>query len=246
MKNIFALSVLFLFTIYSKAGSPDSSATTPVSVLVIPYNPSMHLSDADMDISEGSEMEMPQMRATLRQGLIKQLNKNFEELYDVKGMSNDFVMDDNKDVNAIYHSVYYERDSVYPLKYPKRFAIKDTVPQKKGSVKLKPESQYINTGIYDQSLIPDLSEKHNADYIIFLNEIDIHTHFDDCINLALKIYRRDLKVHYTIFDKNGKQVYGDVAVSHFGSNSNDVNDIMSKNFPGIADYILASLNKVAR
>jgi hypothetical protein len=248
MKNIFLIVFLLSTALSANASTPDTTIVNPhPSVLVVPYMPAMHLSDADIDISQGSEMEIPEMRATLRRGIIKELNKEFAEVYDVKGLKNDFVKDDNDDISSLYHSVVFERDSVYTLKDPARFAIKDTVPVKKGAPKKpKPEWQYINSKIYDEGLISDLSKKYNTDYFIFLNEMDIKTHSEDCINLALKIYRRDLKVHYTIFDRNGKQVYGDVAVSNFDSNSNDVNDIMKKNFPSISAYILASLDKVAK
>jgi hypothetical protein len=252
MKNFLLIVPVFLLIACNVfAGTSDSSAVVKRnSVLVIPYRPAMHFSDTDTDISSGSEMNVSEMRAILRSGIIKELNKKFAEVYDVKGLKNDFVMDNNTDVEALYHAVYFGSDSVYPLKDPERFAVKDTSREKKSTTKkpskIKPETTYINVGVYDKELIPDLAEKQEADYIIFLNEIDINTHFDDCLNLALKIYRRDLKVHYTIFDKRGKQVYGDVAVSHFGSNSNDVNEIMEKNFPGIADYILASFDRATK
>ena len=248
MKYIFAILLLMNIALSANASTPDTTTTNPhPSVLVIPYMPAMHLSDADVDISQGSEMEIPEMRATLRRGIIKELNKDFAEVYNMNGMKNNFVKDDNDDIDALYHAVAFERDSVYTLKDPARFAIKDTVPPKKGAPKKpKPEWQYINAKIYDEGLISELSKKYNTDYFIFLNEMDIKTHSEDCINLAMKIYRRDLKVHYTIFDRNGKQLYGDVAVSNFESNSNDVNEIMKKNFPGISAYILASLDKVAK
>jgi hypothetical protein len=149
-------------------------------------------------------------------------------------------------MEVIYHTVQFEGDSVYPLKYPKTFAVPDTISKKKGHIKPSEDANYINVGIHDEMFIPDLSRKYNTDYIIFLNEIDIKTHFEDCLNLALKIYRRDLKIHYSIFDRNGKQLYGDVAVSHFGTNTNDVKEICRENFPGIAKYILASFDKVAK
>jgi hypothetical protein len=243
MKKIILLAVLIHAAFRVNAALPDSLQEDKISVLVIPYNPSMHLSDSDPHIAEGSELPMNKMRAELRENLIKSLNKNFEEVYDVRSESRDFVQHDNRDMDVVYHTLRFETDSVYTLKYPAKFAVKDTV-KKSGHV--KKESQYMNIGIYDEMLIPDLSEKYNADYFIFLNELEIKTHFDDCLNLALKIYRRDLMVHYSIFDKKGKQVYGDVAVSHFDSNSNDVKEISSKNFPQISKYILASLDKVSK
>lgn len=246
MNRIFTL-LSFLFFSINHTFSQDTAAThTYASVLVIPYMPAMHLSDADVDIADGSQMEIPEMRSALRMGLVKQLNKNFAEIYNMNEMQNDFVKGDNNNLDALYHSVVFQRDSVYTLKFPKKFAVKDTAQKKKTFVKVKPEVQYINAEITDELLIPDLSKRFDADYFIFLNELDIKTHSEDCINLAMKIYRRDLKVHYTIFDKQGKQLYGDVAVANFDSNSNDVNNIMKKNFPAISEYILGSLNKVAK
>jgi hypothetical protein len=206
--------------------------------------PAMHLSDSDPDIAIESQMEMPEMRKAFRDGLVKALNKNFAEVYDVKGTQSDFVIEADRDMDVIYHSLLFETDSTYPSKNPKKFAVKDTItPKLKDAAKLKPEKHYINIGIADQTLSPDLSEKFKSDYFIFINELDIKTNFDDCLNLALKIYRRDLKVHYSIFDRHGKQVYGDVAVAHFESNANDVNEIIDKNFPQISDYILKSFSR---
>lgn len=239
MKYFFALILLFSFTL--RTYSVTDSTARPASVLIIPYQPAMHLSDADQDISEGSDLAMPEMRAAFRKGIIRQLNKNFAEVYNVRGVNNDFVKEGN-DLDLIYHTLMFESDSVYPLKDPARFAVKDTSVKKKKSPATV-DSKYINVGIYDSALLPELTKKYDADYIIFLNELDIKTHYDDCLNLALKIYRRDLKIHYSIFDREGKQIYGDVAVSHFESNANDVNEIIKKNFPAISDYIIGSLKK---
>jgi len=250
MKKIIVAAILS-FTVFSSvaiAAADSSLASAKQSVLVIPYMPAMHLSDADPDLSHGSEMPMPDMRKALRDGLIKSLNRNFAEIYDMKGESADFVANDNRETDIIYHTVVFESDSVYPLKYPSKFALRDTIVKKNGKVvkKIKPESKYINVGIYDPALVPDLSKKYDADYVIFINELDIKTHFEDCLDLAMKIYRRDYLVHYSIFDKLGNQVYGDIAVVNSDSNTNDVNDIVNKNFPVIADYVLNSLQRVER
>jgi hypothetical protein len=246
--NILGL-LLFLFYFgnnFSANGQSDSivAAKTP-SVLIVPYSRMMHLSDADIDIANGSDMEIPKMREIFRKELIKSLNEKFAYTSDLNESQHDFVKSEEPGSDAIYHSLLYEQDSIYPLKNPSRFAVKDSLRPK--DVKLsKNESKYINVQVNDQYLVSDLSKQYKADYIIFLNEFDIKTHSDDCINLALQIYRRDLKVHYSIFDKTGKQVYGDVAVAYFDSNSNDVKDISQKNFPAISDYILKSFEKATK
>jgi hypothetical protein len=240
MKHFTAILFFLCINFFAAAGDNSDSLYRP-AVMVIPYMPAMHLSDSDQDISEGSEMDLSEVRSSLRKGIVTALNKKFSDVYDVPGMKANFVNEDNSDMDVLYHSLLFGSDSTYPLKIPSRFSIKDTTVLKIKSA--RKEKSYINVSIADESLIPDFAKKYHADYFIFLNEIDIKTHFDDCLNLALKIYRRELMVHYSIFDKSGKQIYGDVAVSNFESNTNDVKEIANKNFPSIAKYILDSFNK---
>ena len=240
------LSLLLLLPSITFAQSETEESPRKTTVLVIPYQRAMHLSDADMDIAQGSEMDLAMMRETFRNGLLKSLNRTFAEVNDVAGVSNDFVIQSDGDESLLYHSLSFGSDTVYPKKHPSKFAVKDSLPPSVNAGKAKKESNYINVGIYDQLLLPDLARKYDNDYFLFINELDIVTHADDCLNRALKIYRRDLKVHYTIFDRQGRQIYGDVAVSHFPSNSNDVNEIMDNNFPAIANYILASYDRARK
>ena len=101
----------------------------------------------------------------------------------------------------------------------------------------------MNIKLSHPELLTKLSEKYGTDLFVFLNQFEMKTHYDDCLDLALKIYKRELKVHYSIFDATGKQLYGDVAVVYFPSNSNDIIEIMSRNFPKISDYIAKTVPK---
>ena len=243
--RIFLIVLLFFFSsspLFVKA-QDDSSQAVP-KVLLIPYSPMMHLSDSDQDISEGSQEEIGEMRQQLRKNLVAAINKQFAEVVDVKMPQRNFVGKTEDDFQTIYHSLYYEQDSTFPSKFPKLYGRKDTTLYiSKTAKKPVEETVFINSGLRDKLLLHDLADKYGANYFIFLNEIDIKTHFDDCINLALKIYSRDLKVHYSIYDVSGKLVYGDVAVVHFPSNSNNVAEISQKTFPSIASQILRSFTQ---
>jgi hypothetical protein len=238
------ISALFfsvsLLSIKKAFAFSDSTETMRATVLVIPYAPAMHLSDSDPDIAEGSQMELGEIRAALRKGIVEALNKNFKEVYDIPVMRSDFTNEENSDLDILYHSLQYSSENTKAGKGRSVFAKKDSSVVSKNSI--TNERTFINVQVNDETLIPDFAQKFNADYFIFLNELDIKTHTEDCINLAMKNYRRDFKIHYTIFDKTGKQIHGDVAVSHFESNANDVKEIIDKNFPAIANYILQSLN----
>ena len=44
-----------------------------------------------------------------------------------------------------------------------------------------------------------LSEKYGTDIFVFMSQLEIKTNYDDCLNLALKIYQREIKVHFAIY-----------------------------------------------
>lgn len=243
MRLLFSLLLCFVF-LSLHAQNKDSVQT---SVLVIPYLPGMHLSDSDQDIADESQMDLGEMRSTLRFGLVKALNKRFSEVHDTKVIQTNFVRDEDNDLDNLYHALVFEQDSTSPVKDPKKFANKDTsLNYGKVFKKTKPTETYIAIDVRDQKLLPELSEKYSANYFIFLNEIDIKTHYEDCINLALKIYRRDFTIHYTIMDRVGNRIYGDAVTIHYPSNNNNVKEIIDYNFPKVADYILESYNRALK
>ncbi len=242
---------LLLISPASAAENSDSGATTlrEISFLVLPYKPMMHLSDADYDIARYSEMTPQEIRNELRNGLMKNLNTKLVMEYEAKIPDQDFVQQDDRDLELIYSSVAYGQDTAYPFKAEMK---RDTVMRKMRYAASSTDKtddrlrSYINVSFYDQQLLPDLARKYSADYFIFLNELDIKTHFDDCLDLALKIYQRELKVHYSVFDRSGKQVFGDVASVKFPSNSNFTDEIINNNFPAISDQIISSVKAIGR
>jgi len=251
--GFFFLISLSVITSPAFAGEEDSLSIIPeqrqLSFLIVPYKPMMHLSDADNDLARYSEMNQQEVRNQLRLGLLKNLNTKLVMEYEVKIPDQDFVESDDRDLELIYNSLAFGEDTVFPLKANSK---KDSMHWKKKIFKAETPTKktidktYINVDFYDQHLLSDLATKYRSDYFIFLNELDIKTNFADCLDLALKIYQRELKVHYSVFDRTGKQVFGDVAVVNFPSNSNDVDEIIASNFPGISDHIISSVKEVTK
>lgn len=215
------------------------------AVLMIPYNPTMHLSDSDPDLSEGSGVNVGEMRRILREELLNSLNTVFKEIHDVKMPARNFVAESNSEIDLIYHSLYYDQQKTFPEIYPSRYKHFDTTLYvSKTAKKIVEDRLYIHSGIRDHHLLKDLSEKYGANYFIFLNEVDIKTDYNDHINTSLKLYRRDIKVHFSIYDVSGKPIYGDVAVVHLTTGTSNIRDISAQALPGIARYILKAFNAV--
>ena len=246
MKTFVRSLLFFLPIVLATASAKSPSDQKKASrILLIPYQPAMHLSDADMDIATYSEMDLGQVRTEIREGLLRALRSDLNPLYDVSVLQSDHVGDDENDLALIYRSTFFQQDTIWPISHPQQDSLLQMkrffYAQKK---KLKPEeNRFMNVGFYDQQLISDLARKYNAELFVFLNEVEIKTNYDDCTTPASQVCDREIRVHYSVFDRNGKEVHGDLATSHFPSNTNDVRQIIKTSFPKIAAYIRLSLNK---
>jgi len=229
---------------FTFARQATDSSTTP-RILIIPYQPGMHMPDpADLDISTYSGIQLDEMRKEFREGLLKSLRSKIVTVYDAELLQSDHVGDDDDDNSLIYHAEYFQQDTIWPVAHPKKDSLlkMKTFVNPKSRKPFAIDKLYMNVGFYDQQLLGDFSRKYNVDLFVVLNQFEIRTNFKDCMDLDLKIYDREVRVHYAVFDRDGKQVHGDLAVSHFLSNSNDINEIMRENYPRITEYILTSLN----
>jgi hypothetical protein len=242
---IFSLFLISGFAQDIPAEQHPLTANAYKKILLVPYNPMMHLSDADQHIAEYSELSTQQVRAKFRNGLTKQVSAELMKVYQVQSMTSNVLADNERELDMIYGSLNYREDTIYPVAHP----VKDTLQKKTFFSKTHAKTtevkdlKYMNISLSHPEMLQMLSEKYGTDLFVFLNQFDIVTNYHDCLDLAMKVYTRQLKVHYSIFDASGKQLYGDVAIVDFPSNSNDVNEIVKNNFPALAEYIAKTIPK---
>ena len=91
--------------------------------------------------------------------------------------------------------------------------------------------------IRDTSFLNYLFQLYQSDYIVSINQFEIKTNYNSCIDIANKIYRRELLIHYSILKANGKQVRGNFCMEFFPASTNSDREIVERTFPGIAASI---------
>jgi hypothetical protein len=238
----FVLSVAvaaFLWAATAVAAPPDTVYYS--KILIVPYSPMMHLSDADDAIAAYSQMTPAQVRNQFRTGLMTDLNATLLTRYQTYMLQGSAEGDEVHDLETIYGMVNYGLDTVYPVKYPVR---NDTTPVlRKWFAKKQPvvATQYLNARLSHPELLGAYARKYGTDLFIFINQLEVVTHYKDCYDFALKTYRREFKVHYSVFDSSGRQVYGDVAAFNTSSGVNDVADLVREAFPSISGYVSTHL-----
>ena len=213
-------------------------------VMIIPYEPQMHLSDADLDISNYSDKTPQQIRTMMRSGIIEKLNAKLLGSYKTHSLLQDLRPEARQEMNRIYAGVEYSYDTSFAILHPRPdSSMKGKWNENKARKKelekrsLSGDVRYMNVKMADPNLLKSLNNKYGADLFLFLTQIEIKTNAKDCFDYQTQQYGRDIKIHYTIYNADGEQVYGDVAAVRFASNSNEVDVIIDKNFPLIGDMI---------
>jgi LysM repeat protein len=249
---------------FNDLGTPYTYDSSRKQVLVIPFDPYLYFSDADDEIAARSKMQRTKVREVFRRRLNTLLiAPGYETIHLLGGHNNDSLTD----LNKIYSSVSYNYQAT--LKNPNSIeaqnaqasAATSTKNTKKGNwIKNSvgtitgntPDAtsqystpadngKYFGVAVRNPDFFKYFDEKYSIDYYIFINQFEVKTDYQHCLDRAALNYERTFTVHYSIFDATGKQIAGDKFKVHYNSNNCYVYQIVSDNVPEIAQKILNQL-----
>lgn len=232
-------------------------------IMLIPYNPSkafLAQDGTDRQIAQYSKENLEEIRRRFQFGLNQEVYFKMLARYDSKDMLLDQSNEGKKDLQTLNRIVSYKYETPYSIKDT------DTEEEKTGffdRIKnkfIKPEQletddpnttskfkvpekqiEYMNVHVQNNEIFQYLNEKYGTDLFVFINMFEIKTDYENCVDLQSKRYGRELTVHFSIFDKTGKQIYGDKVSVQYDSSTNDITEIIKSNFPLVADYMTWNL-----
>ena len=228
-------------------------AVNEKSFLLLPYHPDFYLSDAERDISRQSGRDPDEFRTYFRQTLDRNLHEELDKAGRCVSLLQDTTLRSIKILENFYNQTAYnyhepvgKRADVLTGKSEKRKREKayDDLHTAPHSFATRGDARYLRAEVKDTSLLPGLAGRFGADYIISINQLEIKTNYNTCIDIANKIYRREVIVHYSVFDSRGREVAGNFEFSFFPSDSNKDTAIAERCFPEIASAIAKHLSGI--
>jgi hypothetical protein len=254
MKKIFLILFLCLFAFADIDAQEVEDTTQYHYVMLIPFNPRYYLSDADRDIVKQTKMDVHKIRNNFRTSVDRHVQRYINRSHPCISLLNDTA-------DALEETMYYILGQT-GYRYEKAIPLTPKDPESGESMVLTKQTQKENydskiaTGyipvednaLYMHAVIPnakslfnELNEQYNADIFVFLTQLEIKTNYKSCMDIANKIYRREVMLHFSIYDKNGNLLAGSYATSYFPSNTNDMNTIIGECFPQIAEYVAGAI-----
>ncbi len=229
--------------------------------MVIPFEPKLYRSDADRALASANNMSAFELRHRLRYGLTEAVFR--EVARNRKGlmiMGGDEEM--KQDLGYIYQSIGYQyvetpndapevpKNKVQQL-WGKAKALKEKViapePEPESGSRVEDgqmvtvfdkADRFMNTSIHNPAVLDYMSEKYEVEYFIFINQLDILVApGTDYRELESELYRRQIKVHYTILDRAGNEIRGGAARSILPNYTQDLDRIVKDKFTYIGKQI---------
>lgn len=227
-------------------------------VLIIPFDPYLYFSDADDEMAAGSNMHRTKIRQVFRRRMNALLDHpGYENIHLLGGKANDSL----SDLNKIYSSVTYNyQETLYNPNYtpkapenaPATKSNNKTWIQKqkdkitteessKKSITARDNGKYFGVLIRNPEFFNYFNRKYNTDYYIFINQFEVKTNYENCLDRAAQNFDRTFTTHFSIFNSSGKQIAGSKFKLLYNSNSNNVQQIVTDNMLKVAERILAEL-----
>jgi len=234
--------------------SAESDGQDPFTlhrVFLVPYDPLYYLSDADHDLIEQTKIDPQRMRRLFRDNIDYYIKNRIGTYHPCVSALNDAdsIPSLNEALGMVYGTAGYRYEKPMPLPFKKERM--DSVKNKKNPL-LKDaddsriaaqylphpeEDKYMNAVLADPAVLASLYETYDTDIFVFVNQFEIRTNYKSCLDIAKKVYKREILLHFSVFDKNGKQLAGACVTSSFPSDSNNAYDIIRNCFSELAGYV---------
>ncbi|MAY83221.1 MAG: hypothetical protein CMP59_03730 [Flavobacteriales bacterium] len=228
------------------------------SILVVPFEEKMYLSDVNSEIAKANQLSTAQIISRFSNAMDQSIYYAFKDRCQVTNFRNFDDDSASSDLTYVYQNVDLEyvlvkkevktKGGIQSL--TKKFSKKDKASDKydrgglsDGQVVTKSDERerYMKAVVNDQAMLDSMNQRFGNNFILFLNELDFKNDYTDALAMQRMEYQRELKVHFTLYNKEGELLATGVSRTMVPSTENNINEITSKYFPILAKNIFEAL-----
>lgn len=233
----------------TKIGKTDEAKPENFSVLIIPFEPKLYMSQIDKKVNEETKWSFNQIRNKFRSDLHFFISTELKKKFNTYSLLEDSVKT-AKDLEYVYESIGYDYIAVPENNNGKIKTGKEQEQNNSGikngqiETDMKSGKRFMNTKIIAPDLLSYLSNKYGANTFVFINELDIKNEPKAIVDMnSSEAFEREVTVHYTIVDASGNSINSGIATSRFSYNQNKPKAIITENFSKISEQIKNNLDK---
>lgn len=225
------------------------------SVLVVPFESKMYLSDINKALAENNNLSSDQIIQRFTAAIDQSIYYAFQEKCKISSFYGIEDTSVTEDLNYIYDNLLLEYELVsVPEDKSKAEQLKAKLKKKEDNSYQRGQvnngqiittrdvrERYMKTVITDQKMLDSMHFKFDNDYFLFVNQLDIKNDYSDMIAVQQGSFDRVAQLHYTLYAKDGSILTTGISKTTFSKLQNDINKIISENFPILAYQIFEDL-----
>ena len=263
MPSVRSLLVFVCLMVVFRGMAQDSTANP--RILLVPFNPDYYFSDADQDIAQYSRKELKDVREDFQAGLNLYLNARIVSYTDFNSKSLLHVDEEvsaEDDLYQIYHGISYrqakpktpwlETESTddareglgEKLKHLFKKEDDAEVNPNSGLMEESGDGTYMEAVVNYPEMLQYLAQKYGTQYFLFVNQFELLTHYEHCLDRSVNNFTRTVKVHITLYDASGQILYGNAISMTTDTGSQTVDAIVAENIKPLIDHLVDQLPKI--
>jgi len=256
---LIVLILLFAISIQAQHStlnfSSDPIRLNQQSILMVPLQQKMFITDINKELAEKNQLNSNQIIDRFTTAIDQVFRYIFE---DKCTLSSFYLIEDQEaeeDLRFIYENLGLEYELVSKTIEKKgigKFKSKIKKPQdedyQRGQIqngeivtKRDPRERYMKAVVKDPIMLDSMHSKFENRFFLFVNELDIKTVYGSAHEMSSMNFEREIKLHYTLYHKNGEILSTGVSKTTFPANLNDIDIIIKDYFPILAQYIYDDL-----
>lgn len=224
------------------------------SLLIVPFESRMFLCEINRELATENQLSVKEITDRFTSALDQSILYTFQERCDVSSF---YLLEDEEaksDLSFIYSNIKLEYELVEAAREKNGISkLKSKIKKEDNSyqrgriengqvvTKRDDRERYMKAVVKDPQMLDSMHYKFNNKYFLFVNELDIKNIYEGAHQMAQMDFEREIKLHYTLYQKNGEILSTGVSRTHFPGKLNDINAIIKNYFPILAQQIYADL-----
>jgi hypothetical protein len=244
MKRIILIAFVFFYNIH--LGFTQSS-----NVLVVPFGDRMFYNEATSQMLKESDFSYAEMINYFEQSLVSEIQKKGGRRFiscagaTTTGNHDDLKLEIRGLLDFYLAPISIEKRQVNLFGRPKS---KLSSKKEKSEIKNGEEvsligenkTSYIASKVNSKRDFAKIIKEVGVSKVLVINEFDIREDMSSPYYNGNE-HKRQIQVHYSIFDAKGKFLKGGVVVKNFSSSENNIKEIVKTHFPDLARQIVSNL-----
>jgi len=246
----------------------NTGANRTKRILLVPFDPRIYYNDATAIIARNTGETHDEIMLYFREQFSLQLYNAMMDSCTVVNLLTDNTRQAQEDISGLYSSISYELrlamqnnpedpDEVENMNFFLRRRYEKEQKKKNEAMdnsrtrivdgeivghRQPVEDKYLHIVFHQPEVLSEIASRRDIDYFLFINQFDIKGNYGDPYLSGNSKSERIIKVHFSLYNAEGKLVHGSFGMNKMPFNLDDKKEVANLYFPEVIRQIVNNID----